>query len=76
MGNTDAAVDYLRRAITLTPDAPMYHYNLAVVFDRVGQREQAIASYKEVLGLTDLRNVTGLSRVDIQRRVEFLAVQH
>ena len=76
MGNTDAAVDYLRRAITLTPDAPMYHYNLAVVFDRAGQREQAIASYKEVLGLTDLRNVTGLSRVDIQRRVEFLAVQH
>ena len=76
MGNAAAAIEYLRRAITLTPDAPMYHYNLAVIFDRAGQREQAIASYKEVLDLTDSRNVTGLSRVDIQRRLEFLAVQH
>jgi len=76
MGNSDAAIEHLRRAIALTPDAPMYHYNLAVVFDRAGQREQAVASYKEVLGLTDSRNVTGLSRVDIQRRVEFLSVQH
>ncbi len=76
MGNSDAAVEYLRRAVALTPSAPMYHYNLAIVFDRAGQREQAIASYKEVLDLTDSRNVSGLSRVDIQRRVEFLTVQH
>ena len=76
MGNSNAAIEYLRRAISLTPDAPMYHYNLAVVFDRAGQREQAMASYKEVLELTDARNVAGIARADIQRRVEFLAVQH
>ena len=76
MGNSDAAVEYLRRAVALTPGAPMYHYNLAIVFDRAGQREQAIASYKQVLELTDGGNVPGLSRVDIQRRVEFLTVQH
>ncbi len=76
MGNSEGAVEYLRRAVELTPDAPMYRFNLAIIFDRAGQREQAIASYKQVLELMDGRNVPGLSRVDIQRRVEFLTVQH
>ncbi len=76
MGNSEAAIEYLRRAISLTPQAPMYHYNLAIIFDRAGQREQALASYKEVIELADGQNVPGLSRADIQRRVEFLTVQH
>jgi Tfp pilus assembly protein PilF len=73
MGNLDGALDYLQRAIALTPDAVMYHFNLAVVLDRMNLREQAAGSYRQVLALMAGRNVPELSKPDIERRLQFLS---
>ena len=36
----DSALDYLRRAVALTPDAVTYQYNLALVLSRFHQGRQ------------------------------------
>ncbi len=73
LGSMPQAQDYLRRAVALAPDAAMYHYNLALVQDHMGLREQAIASYERVLGLTSAgRGSADVSSADIERRVRFL----
>ncbi len=51
----------------------MYHYNLALVLDHLGRREQAVASYERVLAsISGGRGPAELSLVDIERRVRFL----
>ena len=51
----------------------MYHYNLALVLDHLGRREQAVASYERVLAsISGGRGPADLSPVDIERRVRFL----
>ncbi|TAL03162.1 MAG: tetratricopeptide repeat protein [Rhodospirillaceae bacterium] len=75
MDNLEAATDFLRRAVAMTPDAVMYNYDLAVVLDRMKLGEQAAASYRQVLQLMDGRNVPELSRIDIERRVAYLTTK-
>lgn len=73
MGSMTQALDYLRRAVALSPDAVMYHYNLALVLDHMGRREQAIASYEQVLtSMSGGISPAGLSAIDIERRMRFL----
>jgi len=72
MDNQDAATDFLRRAVAMTPDAVMYNYDLAVVLDRMKLGEQAALSYRRVLQIMESRSVPELSRVDIERRVAYL----
>ena len=72
-GSMPQALDYLRRATALSPDSVMYHYNLALVLDHLGQSQQAVASYETVLSsLSGGRAVPELSATDIERRVRFL----
>ncbi len=72
-GSMQQAADYLRRAVMLSPETVMYHYNLALVLDHLGRREQAIASYERVLAsLSGGRGPADLSPVEIERRVRFL----
>ena len=76
MGSFEPALDYLRRAVNLTPDAPMYHYNLALVLDRLDRREQAVVSYERVLSAAAMGRVSPeISVADIERRVRFLRAQ-
>jgi len=73
MGDFDGALDYFRRALAVTPDAPMYLYNMALVLDRMGQNEQAVSMYEQVLSaMSGGRNIPELSAADIQRRVTYL----
>jgi tetratricopeptide (TPR) repeat protein len=73
MGSFEPALDYLRRAVNLTPDAPMYHYNLALVLDRLDRKEQAVASYERVLAsAAGGRIAAEISVADIERRVRYL----
>jgi Tfp pilus assembly protein PilF len=73
MGSFEPALDYLRRAVNLTPDAPMYHYNLALVLDRLERKEQAVASYERVLAAAALGRIAPeIVVADIERRVRYL----
>lgn len=72
LGTMPQALDYLRRAVALTPEAPMYIYNLALVQDHMGLREQALASYERVLALASGGRAADLSTAEIERRVRFL----
>jgi tetratricopeptide (TPR) repeat protein len=66
------AIAYLKRAVTLTPEAPMYQYNLAIALDRANLREQAVIAYRQALALVDGRAVSDLPKAAIQRRIDFL----
>lgn len=72
-GSMQQALDYLGRAVNLAPETVMYHYNLALVLDHLGRKEQAVASYERVLAsLAGGRGPTELSANEIERRVQFL----
>lgn len=68
----EPALDYLRQAVNLTPEAVLYRYNLALVLDRLGRREQAVAAYQQVMDVSGGRLPPGISSADIERRVHFL----
>jgi len=73
MNNLDGALDYLRRALVVTPDAPLYLYNMALVLDRMGLREQAAVAYERSLAVMGAgRSAPDISVADIQRRVDYL----
>jgi protein O-GlcNAc transferase len=73
MGSLPQALDYFRRAVALAPDTVMYHYNLALVLDHLGRRDQAVASYERVLAsISAGRSPVELSATEIERRVRFL----
>lgn len=38
LGDFESALDNLRRAVNLTPEAVLYRYNLALVLDRLGRK--------------------------------------
>jgi tetratricopeptide (TPR) repeat protein len=73
MDNLEAAVDYLRRAVAITPTATLYQYNIALALDRLGRREQAVQAYDQVLASVSAgRALPEISVADIQRRLNFL----
>lgn len=72
-GSMPQALDYLRRAVALSPDTVMYHYNLALVLDHLGRRDQAVASYERALAsISGGRGPAEISATEIERRVRFL----
>jgi Tfp pilus assembly protein PilF len=73
MGAMPQARDYLRRAVSLTPGAVMYHYNLALVLDHMALSDQAVRSYENVLtAMAGGSRAVGLSPVVIEQRVRYL----
>ena len=73
MDNLEGALDYLRRAVMITPTATLYQYNIALVLDRMGRREQAVEAYDQVLGsMSAGRALPEISVADVQRRLTFL----
>lgn len=73
LGSLQQALDYFRRALALAPDTVMYHYNMALVLDHLGRRDQAVVSYERVLAsISGGRGPSELSATEIERRVRFL----
>ena len=72
LGDVDRAAAALRRAIALSPDNALYHYNLAVVSDRAGRRAEAAQAYEQVLRLIAAGPAAGLDPRPIQERLAFL----
>ena len=76
MGTMDPALEYLRRAVALSPESVMYQYNLALVLDHMGLAEQAVQAYQNVLSALATGNgPPELSSADIERRVRYLRVR-
>ena len=72
-GSMDPALDYLRRAIALSPESVMYQYNLAIVLDHMNLHEQAADAYERVLSAISTGQAPPeLSSTEIERRVHFL----
>ncbi|MCB2107838.1 MAG: tetratricopeptide repeat protein [Rhodobacteraceae bacterium] len=75
LGQFDPALSYLRMAVNLTPDAVMYRYNLALVLDRMGLREQAVAAYNQLLdSAAGGRVPPGVDIAQIENRLRYLRV--
>lgn len=72
LGDVDRAAAALRRAIALSPENPLYHYNLAVVTDRAGRRADAARAYEQVLRLIESGAAAGIAAQPIRERVAFL----
>lgn len=47
--SNEKAAEYIERAIELNPDMLLYYYDLAKVYDELGQEEQAVATCREAL---------------------------
>jgi tetratricopeptide (TPR) repeat protein len=50
-GRLQEARDYLKQATRLTPREPLYHHNLAIVLDELGEPAEAEAEYQIALRL-------------------------
>lgn len=73
LGSMPEALDYLRRAASMSPESVMYQYNMALVLDHLGRSEQAVSAYETVLAsLSGGRGAPELSATDIERRVRYL----
>ena len=68
----DAALEYLRRAVNMAPETALYHYHLALVLDRLGRRDQAIAAYQRFMDTSGGRMPQGIQVAEIERRMQFL----
>ena len=51
-GNAAAAVERIRRAIALSPNAGVYHFNLGLALRQQGDAPAAIASYRQAVNLS------------------------
>ncbi len=49
LGDLPRAIANLQRAVTLEPDNAFFRYNLAVLYDRAGYRQQALTAYRHLL---------------------------
>ena len=75
MGQTVQAEQYLRRALKLSPTNTVYLYNLAIVVDKLGKTDMAIALYKKILNAARIgSNIPG-SIQKINERLQYLEGQ-
>jgi tetratricopeptide (TPR) repeat protein len=65
-GNVDSALRYLGMASQMQPQNPLHIYNMAVLADRAGKREQAIGFYERAL---EIDAVYGTGRAFSRERV-------
>ncbi|MBW1886516.1 MAG: tetratricopeptide repeat protein [Deltaproteobacteria bacterium] len=69
-GNSDEALAYSERAVAINPDDPINKWNLARIYDRRGQLDDADRNYREALAV--FGNADPRARCDY---VEFLATR-
>ena len=76
MAETDRAIDYLKGALELRPEAPysaraLAALRLALAYDRMGQRELASAAYRSAIAATpadDPLGIIGQANQGLSRR--------
>lgn len=74
LNDTPNAVRFMREAITLDPTNAVYHLNLAVLYDRAGQKPAAVRSYERTLELAAGEDkAISISAETIRERLRYLA---
>jgi len=68
-GRNFDAVAWLERAVRLKPDAPMYHYNLGVVQQALGEQAAAEATYRRVLELDQSSTSASVNLVSVLNKL-------
>ena len=68
-GRNYDAVAWLERAVRLKPDAPMYHYNLGVVQQALGEQDAAEATYRRVLELDQSSTSASVNLVTVLNKL-------
>ena len=63
------ALAWLERAVRLKPDAPMYHYNLGVVQQALGEQSAAEATYRRVLELDQTSTSASVNLVSVLNKL-------
>jgi len=73
LGNVEAAVEALNRAVLLSPENGLYHLNLAIIQDRAGMASEAVKSYQSALLLLTGSTVSLPLPLDqVRRRLDYL----
>jgi tetratricopeptide (TPR) repeat protein len=72
LGQYDKADEYLKRAVTLSPEVAAYRYNLAVVYDQMNRYSDAMTLYRQVLDTNYTYEILPQSRAAIKDRVDYL----
>lgn len=76
IGQYEKAVNLLNRALKLEPEKTIYKFNLAVVYDRAGDRSKALETYQEVRSAYNSEENSGNGPVipfeQVNQRIEFL----
>lgn len=72
LGQTDQAIEKMVRAVSLSPENLTYRYNLAVLFDKAGRRQEAFALYKQLVDAHTRGDTVPGDIGRIQQRLTFL----
>lgn len=73
LGNPEKAIQKMLRAVSLEPENLTYRYNLAVLMDRVGKRDEAAALYRQLVAAYQKGAQLPGSIHQIQERLTFLS---
>jgi len=57
-GDYQQAITNMQLAISLSPDNMMYVFNLAIIYDRMGNHDRAERLYEQVLAASETRDLT------------------
>lgn len=71
-GNTGAAIDKMMRAVALSPENFTYRYNLAILFDAAGRRQEAAHMYQQLVEASSRGESLPGDIQAIQQRLTFL----
>lgn len=71
-GQYEDAAKKMRRAITLSPENLKYRYNLAVILDRMGQKQEAASLYQQLLTAQERGEAIPGDKRQIEERLTFL----
>ena len=66
-GNWDKAQKYYQDALTANPRSPEAHYNLALAYDKRGDRQNAMVHFKKASSLGQLNPMIRNSKILKQR---------
>jgi tetratricopeptide (TPR) repeat protein len=72
IGEYARALEYINEAIKLSPRSIMYRYNLAVIKDKIGDKSEALAIYREVVKNKAAMGHLLVPTGEIERRIQFL----
>lgn len=73
LGNQEKAMQKMLRAVSLEPENLTYRYNLAVLMDRQGRREEAASLYRQLVSAYQSGAIIPGDMQKIQERLTFLS---